>query len=269
MQKYRVLLIVSIVIPLILGTVQSAWATPINPGFDLFETQQETFVDICTEVPGSIPCMIPFEGVPIGPGNTDTIVERLQGTTFPDPGPSGTIDIEIVELSLRSTTPVDLGGGGTLWDVEVSLSTIIQTPGSMTVFHTTVDGGRFNAVLPVNALLTFTEVGNPLNTFTQPIPTKNFEVMGAEWSHTPNRSEDGFPSGFFFPQGLIIEETPDGSAKHTVRPGFPFEISGELLSIDSTALIVSNAQSFSWMIPVILSGIGIGLFAIFRKSENS
>ena len=46
-------------------------------------------------------------------------------------------------------------------------------------------------------------------------------------------------------------------------------VGGEFLSIDSTALILAGAQSFSWMIPVVLSVLGIGLFAVSRKSENS
>jgi len=46
-------------------------------------------------------------------------------------------------------------------------------------------------------------------------------------------------------------------------------VGGELLSIDSTALILAGAQSFSWMIPVVLSIVGIGLFVASRKSENS
>ena len=43
-------------------------------------------------------------------------------------------------------------------------------------------------------------------------------------------------------------------------------VGGEFQSIDSTALILAGAQSFSWMIPVLLSGIGIGLFVVSRKS---
>ncbi len=49
--------------------------------------------------------------------------------------------------------------------------------------------------------------------------------------------------------------------------GCEIVVGGELLPIDSTALILAGAQSFSWMIPVILSGIGIGLFVVSRKSE--
>jgi len=44
-------------------------------------------------------------------------------------------------------------------------------------------------------------------------------------------------------------------------------VGGNLVPIDSTALLLAGAQTFSWMIPVILSGIGIGLFVVSRKSE--
>jgi len=45
-------------------------------------------------------------------------------------------------------------------------------------------------------------------------------------------------------------------------------IGGEIIPIESTSLILVGTQSFSWMIPVVLSIAGIGLF-VFRKSENS
>jgi len=46
-------------------------------------------------------------------------------------------------------------------------------------------------------------------------------------------------------------------------------VGGELIPIETTSLILAGAQSFSWMIPVVLSGIGIGLLVVSRKSENS
>jgi len=45
-------------------------------------------------------------------------------------------------------------------------------------------------------------------------------------------------------------------------------IGGEIIPIETTSLILAGVQSFSWMIPVVLSILGIGLF-VFRKSENS
>ncbi len=45
-------------------------------------------------------------------------------------------------------------------------------------------------------------------------------------------------------------------------------IGGTLLPIDTTALLLAGAQMNAvWMIPVVLSGIGIGLFVVSRKSE--
>ncbi len=46
-------------------------------------------------------------------------------------------------------------------------------------------------------------------------------------------------------------------------------IGGEILPINTTALLLAGAQTFSWMIPVVLSVLGIGLFVVSRKSENS
>jgi len=46
-------------------------------------------------------------------------------------------------------------------------------------------------------------------------------------------------------------------------------VGGELIPIETTSLLLAGAQSFSWMIPLVLSGIGIGLFVVSRKSENS
>jgi len=45
------------------------------------------------------------------------------------------------------------------------------------------------------------------------------------------------------------------------------DVGGELIPIESTSLILAGAQTFSWMIPVILSVLGIGLFIVSRKSE--
>jgi len=46
------------------------------------------------------------------------------------------------------------------------------------------------------------------------------------------------------------------------------DVGGEFLQLDTTSLLLAGAQSFSWMIPVVLSVLGIGLF-VFRKSKNS
>jgi len=47
------------------------------------------------------------------------------------------------------------------------------------------------------------------------------------------------------------------------------DVGGEIIPIETTSLLLAGAQTFSWMIPVILSAIGIGLFVVSRKPENS
>ena len=44
-------------------------------------------------------------------------------------------------------------------------------------------------------------------------------------------------------------------------------IGGEIIPIEQTSLLLAGAQTFSWMIPVVLSALGIGLFVVSRKSE--
>ncbi len=52
-------------------------------------------------------------------------------------------------------------------------------------------------------------------------------------------------------------------------PPPPATVGGEMLPLDTTSLLLAGAQTFSWMIPVVLSVLGIGLFVVSRKSENS
>ena len=45
-------------------------------------------------------------------------------------------------------------------------------------------------------------------------------------------------------------------------------IGGQIIPIESTSLILAGTNSFSWMIPLSLSILGIVLFVTTRKSEN-
>ncbi len=175
------------------GAGKMASATLIDPGFDLFATSEGTVVDL-----GGFG-LVELEGVPIGPGNTDTIVERLDGSDPFNVGDTVIIQIELVALSLRSVAPVDIGGD--LFDIFVVELPPLSIPiGTMTVRHEVADGGTFDASLPVNALLTLTEVGNPLNTMDLGFFDVFVTINGA-WSHTASSSDVHnalFPAGDFF-----------------------------------------------------------------------
>ena len=64
-----------------------------------------------------------------------------------------------------------------------------------------------------------------------------------------------------FPTGILVSDLTTTAVPQAQAVG------GELLPIDNTALILAGAQTFSWMIPVVLSVLGIGLFVVSRKSE--
>ena len=42
-------------------------------------------------------------------------------------------------------------------------------------------------------------------------------------------------------------------------------VGGEILPLVTTSLLLSGAQTFSWMIPVVISVLGIGLVLVRRR----
>ena len=81
---------------------------------------------------------------------------------------------------------------------------------------------------------------------------------------------------------LIIRQVTPGGKQGFVIDGYNIDdlqfpgpnceaqttvIGGEIIPLETTSLILAGAQSFSWMIPVALSVLGIGLFVIKRKNQ--
>lgn len=147
----------------------------------------DPFQDICNT---SIQTGIVFQGQPLGSTNpalapTDTIVRRLGSASVPNPGDSADVPIEIMALSLRSSSPITAtysdGAGGsvdTLWDVRVCLSDNPQSTGTMVITKGECpgEGGTFTSSLHVLAKLIFTPV--PDGGATCPGPyTFDFGVM--------------------------------------------------------------------------------------------
>jgi PEP-CTERM motif len=205
-------LVCAFAITIALGVGHTAMADPITPGFDLFATQPGTFANI----PGI--GMVFFMGGPpvIAETNVDTIVERLQGIDPFPVGGTGTISIILRELSLQSVAPVNIGG--TFFDIFVT-ELPDQALGSMTVVHSTPDGGVFSSTLPVNALLTFMPVGGGASFSMTFAATLN---ANCEWSHTPPPGypmPPQFPAGGFFPiTQRCIEISATGNESHIVSP---------------------------------------------------
>jgi hypothetical protein len=159
---------------LALGLSPEANAGPIAPGFDLFLTGPSTLT-LHPPQPCVGSCTLIFQGLPIGPGNTDTIAQR---TGSLGDGATGAIPSQLIALSLESTSPVDLGGS--FFDVFVTLNAISSgtsnAPAGPPVYDalapsigtTTVltnngtGGGTFDAAYTVNADVILTAPGgNP------------------------------------------------------------------------------------------------------------
>jgi hypothetical protein len=176
--KLSLTLISTGIMSLTFASANLAWADPVGVGVDEFHTLEGTFATLPLSAGGG---RLDLRSRPLEPtrGDTDTIVRRLDPLNL-NVGQQGDTRIQLTALSMESVSPVNIGGS--FFDVFVGLNGT-QPIGSMTVFHGTQDGGTFNATLPVDALLTFTQVGNPSNTFNQPFPHIEFASSG-NWSHT-------------------------------------------------------------------------------------
>ena len=100
----------------------------------------------------------------------------------------------------------------------------------------------------------------PVNAFAETIVNLgNFNVFGTLLNN-----------GAFINSGAVLD---CGIISGTISiPGIVNEcpvVGGEIIPIDTTSLLLAGTQSFSWMIPVVLSVLGIGLLVVSRKSENS
>jgi len=213
------------------------------------------------------PINIPLIGDPL-PGLPDTIIERDPTLVPPQGGSTGPIPTEMVQLELKSVAPITVSSGD-MWDVKVELGLPPFPTGTMTINKDSPDGGVFSSSLPVQPKFIFTRVSDGM--VEEQFYDLQFDLDGQEWRHDPC-------SNSFFPIGttnwVITGTGPStGAFGSLAQNTIPIEshcivVAGEIIPIESTSLILAGAQTFSWMIPVLLSGVGIGLF-VFRKSENS
>jgi len=214
-------------------------------------------------------------------GNADTIVKRLDGASVPNIPGSDTIDIELVALQLVSVQPIDLGAGLDLH--YFTLQSIHGGPastGMMEITFVSSDGGTFDSFFDVFFDIRIGALDGPI-IFSDVVTLESFDVP---WFHRPgpdallikgvnhllspamDSSEDFFPIGIF---SLTNQEDPPtilrvSVAQQTITQQ-PKVVGGELIPIETTSLLLAGAQTFSWMIPLVLSVIGIGLFVVRRK----
>ncbi len=170
-----------------------AWADPIDPGFDLLHTPPG---GACLFPPCGTASSVDLVSNPIDTkvlGNTDTIVQRHTGLPG-GPNDTGSIEAEIVALSLRSSGPVsgsffDQSG---MFNVNVKLDNRPGEGGKLNPSTGTIDvtehvdpgGGTFDSFFDVFTKVTLTPVGDdgglPVTMFRE----DTLMSFGTPWSHT-------------------------------------------------------------------------------------
>ncbi len=201
---FRLLALVVVAVVLIAAPAQAA-DPPVPPGTDYLRTVDAQFDFGINPLPADFfgPGSAPFtgavqlEGNPFDQehlGNTDTLIERLNGVVPPPFPAEATIDIEIVELSLTSVAPIEVneGTGSSFWDVSVELDPDTPAPaGILEATKTHPDGGTFTTLFNVQPRLTFTRVGAPwdIRVFDRDDnglpPIQLQSAADADWSYFP------------------------------------------------------------------------------------
>lgn len=113
--------------------------------------------------PGSEPFFgeVGFRGTWVGPGDTSTIIQRMQDPVLPGVPSTDIVPIEMVQLQLTSLEPItvtyDDGQDPSLWRVEISLDTNQPSSGDMVVTRDQPNGGTFMSNIEIHPVFTFTD----------------------------------------------------------------------------------------------------------------
>lgn len=218
--------------------------------------------DYLATLPGTTFGGAAFQGVPVGPGNTDTIVRRDLDVNITS-GP-GTTPIELVALQLMSTAPVNFGLGVGFYFITLqsarggpdSTGSMTITPGAPDDHLPGTPEGTFSSFFDV-----FFDVR--LGSLNGPIALSDVLVLsnsGAFWDATPGPSEVIVPGLVgdlnanlhtnkvqntdtyqmdFFPIGPFSETHPSG-AVHTVTGATAIPEPETLLLIGAALLLLSR-----------------------------
>ena len=194
----------------------------------------------------------PQTGIATLVGNTD--VRKIASLTFD----SGTLyTVNISDEALNTISTVD-GSVDHLCDLFISFGTgLAFNPDDGLLYYATFNEFQriddFNVAGSCDVTFMVTNFENPTAlVFFNSFLISEFEKELFSLTTTGIDAFIGFMD--HDPRGLTV-----------VIPGSVI-IGGELIPLDTTALLLAGVQSISmWMIPVVLSGIGIGIFVIKRR----
>jgi hypothetical protein len=195
----------------------NSFANPIPDGFSYFNTPAGGAIFNPSRYGLGPDIDIPMQGRSIH-GNVDTVIWRKNGLPFPPIDPLGTMQSEIIALSLESINPVPIGTS--FFDVFVDLNPEKTSPGSITVTSHNPNangGGTFDSFFTVNARATLTEVGNPFNKMVFTIQD-TISSTGSTWTHL---APPGYPGPSGFVPGPITHTGPHPQTNPGTGPPLP------------------------------------------------
>jgi len=115
-------------------------------------------------IPGDQTSLDPTPDCPGPQGDTGMLIERIDIALLPIIGSSDVIDTEIIALSLVGSDPIVVTYNGglspELWDVEITLSSLIPSTGQMTIRHEIPEGGTFDSEILLQPHFKFTRVSD-------------------------------------------------------------------------------------------------------------
>jgi len=229
----------------ITGLPSSALAGPVPDNVDFFMIVPgigNSFQDFSSTPlpvgffgPGSLSftATVVFTGVTLSPAESsaNVTVRRLDTAKFSHPFPSdATVGLRIEDMSLGNLSTIRVGfldGHTETWNLTVGRSSAPQPTGSMTITHSTNEGGNWTASLPVLPLYTFTR-GTEVRVVDTAdagslLPQWNLSAQGIPWEHQSPKTI--FASNRFCPAcfaGAAVQFNYD-SANVQLRfePAFP------------------------------------------------
>ena len=208
----------------------------------------------------------------------DFVVADFTGTLF-RVTPAGVVST--ITSGLSELTGVDIDSGGDFIVVsQSSAGTLFRvTPsGVVTTIATGVGGGLFGIAIDSGgdfivpdqstSLLRVTPAG-VVSTITSSLGIPRGVSIDLGGNFIVSQGGGSGDLVRVTPAGVVstIVSGLNSAIDSVVEPQPTQVVGGTLIPIDTTALLLASAQSFSWMIPLVLSILGIGLFVVSRKSE--
>ena len=223
---------------LLIALPVSAADRVIQSGIDLWHTPGNgtTYIDFSkTPIPAGFFCFnsapfsgrIVFRGIPVATGQkgvlgkTDTIVHRLDDTTFNKRGVAVT-RIQVRVLHFQSVKPIQTSCGA--FNVEVRLNGE-QPVTRMRIVRENEKGGRFFAPIAVNGKLVFTPVGRAATEILEINRNVRFPAnQGIAWA-------DDFGKREIQRSGFVLVDTDNDRVPDTYLPGISANFAAGLSSV--------------------------------------